>query len=446
MANKVAVIGAGASGLMAAMQAAKAGAGVVLIDGNDKAGKKLYATGNGRCNFTNINCDGSAEALRRFFNSSAEAFAAEALAGFDAEDCIDFFCQQGVLARQEDQGRCYPYSGQAGTIVAALERGCREAGVELILGDAAVEVFQESAGKRFTVVCQSGCRFQCDAVVLACGGRAGLKYGSTGDGYGFAKGFGHSLVAPKPALVAAESEAPFIAELKGVRAAAKVELRLDGEIIASDQGEVQFTGTGISGICVFDLSRFMEAPRPKKKKKNSSKQYNTEEVHEKKYEIIIDLAPDVDTKELRKLFQFWVRKYCSTDEKENAFGEISKFDLEQILTGIVNKKLAAVISNLAVEDEFNGKRLSDVNKLIGRAVMLVKGLKVPISSTKGWDDAQTTSGGVNCTEVNNSTMESKLQPGLFLCGEILDVDGKCGGYNLQWAWASGYMAGRNAAK
>ncbi|MBR5228260.1 MAG: aminoacetone oxidase family FAD-binding enzyme [Firmicutes bacterium] len=449
----VAVIGAGASGLMAALQAAKAGARVIIIDGNEKAGKKIYATGNGRCNFTNRKCDGSADALRAHFNESAAEFAMDTMSSFTADDCIAFFKEQGVLVREESEGRCYPYSGQAQAIVEALTSGCEAAGVEFVLGDRAVDVAGGGAAVGcglakdggFAVVCESGRNILCDRVVIACGGRAGLKFGSTGDGYGFAKKFGHSLVPPKPALVAAESEDWFMSDLKGVRASAVVRLRLDDGVIAEDKGEVQFTGTGVSGICVFDLSRFMDAPRPKKKKK-SGKKSDVPEVPEKKYTVVIDLVPEMDVKGLMKLLRGWAVKYCSTDEKGHVYGEISGADLEHMIAGIVNRKLAGVIAALAVEDEVTGEKFTEVNKLIGRSVMMLKGLKVSVASTKGWDDAQTTSGGVRCDEVDSVTMESKLAKGIYLCGEVLDVDGRCGGYNLQWAWASGYAAGTNVAK
>lgn len=444
-AIRVAVVGAGASGLMAALAAAKAGAKVFLIDGNEKAGKKLYATGNGRCNFTNTNCDGSADGIRRHFNSNAEDLVKEAMGRFTAEDCIAFFEELGVLARVEDEGRCYPYSNQAQTIVEALTSGCEAAAVEFVLGDRAVDVSGVAAGDRgFTVICESGRKIVCDRVVIACGGRAGLKFGSTGDGYGFAKKFGHSLTPPKPALVAAESDDHFMAELKGVRAAAKVTLKLDSEAIAEDKGEVQFTGAGVSGICVFDLSRHMDAPRPKKKKK-SGKKSSAEDVPEKKYSIVIDLVPDMDVKRLIKLLRNWAKSVCAVNEKGHVYGELEMADLEKILCGIVNRKLAAVIAGLACQDENTGERFSDVNQLMGRASMMLKGLRISVASTRGWDDAQTTSGGVKCDEIDSVTMESKLAKGLYLCGEVLDVDGRCGGYNLHWAWASGFIAGQSAA-
>ena len=245
----VAVIGAGASGMAAALAAAENGASVIILDGNDKAGKKLYATGNGRCNFTNKNADG-------------------------ADESIELFRRLGMMPRVEDEGRCYPYSGQAASLVSVLERAVIRAGAVIHLSDRAADVKRTAehgnyAGvyRHFNIVCDSGASFTAKNVIIATGGRAGLKFGSTGDGYGFAKSFGHTLAAPRPALVAVESEDEFMSALKGVRAKASVTLELNGNVLDKESGEIQFTGTGVSGICVFDLTRFMDAPRPYKTRK-----------------------------------------------------------------------------------------------------------------------------------------------------------------------------------
>ena len=249
----VAVIGAGASGMAAALAAAENGASVIILDGNDKAGKKLYATGNGRCNFTNKNADG-------------------------ADESIELFRRLGMMSRVEDEGRCYPYSGQAASLVSVLERAVIRAGAVIHLSDRAADVKRTAehgnyAGvyRNFNIVCDSGASFTAKNVIIATGGRAGLKFGSTGDGYGFAKSFGHTLAAPRPALVAVESEDEFMSALKGVRAKASVTLELNGNVLDKESGEIQFTGTGVSGICVFDLTRFMDAPRPYKNKKNKNR-------------------------------------------------------------------------------------------------------------------------------------------------------------------------------
>lgn len=425
------VVGAGASGMAAALAAAESGASVAIIDGNDKAGKKLYATGNGRCNFTNLNAEG-------------------------AQDSIALFARLGVMCRAEDEGRCYPYSGQAASLVVALERAVRRAGAVFHLGDRVAEV-SGSMDKThaFTLKCDSGAYLYARTVIIATGGRAGLKFGSTGDGYGFAKAFGHTLTPPRPALVAVESDDDFMAALKGVRAKASVTLELDGKVLAQESGEVQFTGTGVSGICVFDLTRFMDAPRPTKNKKNKSRNnkcgisvgvtagasagaaaLNEKSDKDKKYIISIDFAPEHDKETLAE----FVRGALASAGK--SIGAVSRDDIAQALSGIVNSKLADVLADIAWIPE-------DPEKSATRAAYIIKRLKVNVASTKGWDDAQVTVGGVKLDEVDADgdapTFESKIMPGLFFCGEVLDFDGRCGGYNLQWAWSSGTAAGRAAS-
>lgn len=435
----VAIIGAGASGMAASLAAAEQGASVILIDGNDKAGKKLYATGNGRCNFTNINAEG-------------------------AQESIELFARLGMMCRVEDEGRCYPYSGQAASLVGVLEGAVRRAGVVLHLGDRVTEVrstdkvsgmkHDNSSDKKFCILCGSGVLFYSRTLVIATGGRAGLKFGSTGDGYGFAKSFGHTLTAPRPALVAVESDDEFIPLLKGVRAKASVTLELNGKVIDAESGEVQFTGTGVSGICIFDITRFMDAPRPVKNKKSrnnkksrqagvtsgvsmGSAALNVYCSENKKYMIAVDFAPEYD----KEMLVDFVRGALISSGK--CISTVSRHDVAKALSGILNSKLAYVLADMAWIDE-------NPEKSVTRASYIIKRLKVNVTSTKGWDDAQVTVGGVRMDEVDDggttATFESKLEPGLFFCGEVLDFDGRCGGYNLQWAWRSGTAAGSAAAR
>ena len=436
----VAIIGAGASGMAASLAAAGQGASVILIDGNDKAGKKLYATGNGRCNFTNINAEG-------------------------AQESIELFARLGMMCRVEDEGRCYPYSGQAASLVSVLEGAVRRAGAVLHLGDRVTEVrradkayglkhYNSSNDDGFCILCDSGALFNSRTLIVATGGRAGLKFGSTGDGYGFAKSFGHTLIPPRPALVAVESDDEFIPLLKGVRAKACVALELNGKVIDTESGEIQFTGTGVSGICIFDITRFMDAPRPVKNKKSRNNKksrqagvtagafagaaaLNDRCPENKKYMIAVDFAPEHD----KEMLTDFVRAALTSSGK--CISTVRRDDVAQALSGIVNSKLAGVLADIAWINE-------DPEKSVTRASYIIKHLKINVTSTKGWDDAQVTVGGVRMDEVDDSgtsaTFESKLKPGLFFCGEVLDFDGRCGGYNLQWAWSSGTAAGSAAAR
>lgn len=403
----VAVIGAGASGMMAALGAGELGASVLLLDGNEKEGKKLYATGNGRCNLTNARIPGSEEIRRRF----------EGL---------------GLLIREEDEGRCYPYSGQAASLVAVLCRGLDRHGVRRMLGDRVTALEKEDGC--FVLHRESGQACRARKVIVATGGRAGLKFGSTGDGYGFARAFGHTLIPPRPGLVAAESEDPDMAELKGVRARGLVQLELQGKVIAREAGELQFTGTGISGICVFNLSRHMDAPRPVGKNKKKRKREDArQEASEKHYCIAADLAPDLSEEELLQFEMAAAEGLGYVGE-----GPAEPRLLAQVLSGMINSRLAGVISRRAAAGAPDGGEMA-------RAAALIKRFPVNVSHTKGWEEAQVTVGGVRMEEIDPETMESKLVSGLYFCGEVLDFDGPCGGYNLQWAWESGLRAGASAA-
>ncbi len=453
---------------------------VVIADGNDKPGNKLYATGNGRCNFTNINCG------QQDYNKAGDGFVESVLSRFGPQDTIRFFEAAGMMSRVEKDGRCYPYSGQASSLVSALSRAAHQAGCEMILSDRVVRTGRvscaagnenseipmgtmragtsfhgenrrestdssakahgdsglttgatldenifydegwredtDSSEVRFFAEFESGRRIYCTDLIIACGGRAGLKTGSTGDGYGFAKSFGHTLNPPRPALTAAESEDRFLVRLKGVRARGSVSLYEDGKKRAEEYGEIQFTGTGVSGICVFDLTRFMEAPRPSSKSKRKKKTNESDEngSYGHKYEIHCDFVPEKSETELTELIS------------EGIFSK--NRTLEEVLTGFLNDRLAAVIAEMTDSDNMDIK-ITDTARII-------KNFIISVSHTRGWEEAQVTCGGVRRQEINPLTMESKLVPGLYFCGEVVDVDGRCGGCNLQWAWSSGMIAGR----
>ena len=410
----VLIIGAGASGLAAACAAASAGVSVIAADGNDRPGRKLSATGNGRCNLTNTRCTPSD------YNQDASEFVERVFRRFDPKDTLRAFQEEGLLIREEQEGRCYPYSGQASAVTDLLIQKARSAGTRFELGDAVISC-SVSQGVFFTefatgVVLKSRC------LIIATGGRAGLHFGSTGDGYGFAKSFGHTLRAPRPALVACESDDPFLSGLKG-RARAQVTLMEDGRDLYTEYGEVQFTGSGLSGICVMNLTRYMEAVRPVPKKRKKSRAGNLEKAERNsqepshEYVIRIDFVPEYTEQEIASLLQ------CS----------MQSVSMKEALSRIVNDRISDAVSGMA---RGSGKKAAE----------LLKSFQVRINYTKGWGDAQVTRGGIRLDELDPDTMQSRLVPGLFFCGEVADVDGPCGGYNLQWAWSSGYLGGISAAE
>ncbi|MDR1247254.1 MAG: aminoacetone oxidase family FAD-binding enzyme [Clostridiales Family XIII bacterium] len=376
----VAVIGGGAAGMAASAVAAEyprrivdgdgedGGEGILCLERNDAPGRKLLATGNGRCNLTNAACSESKELLL-------------------------FFRKIGVLTRLEEGGRFYPYSGQATAVRNSLYVEMKRRGVDLRCNSPVKSVRREE--RYFEIETEGGEIFRAIALVLATGGKAGPQYGSFGDGYAFARSFGHSVVSPLPALVrmvCEEGQRHRLRALKGVRVKCEAALWIGVSAVGRASGELQFTEDGLSGICIFDLSRYMRM--------KGSQVCRVE----------LDFAPETEERMLINLL---------SDNRAAS------------LSGVVPDKIAALI-----DSETKGNPRA--------AARMLKHMEFPVAGTKGWKDAQVTSGGVPLSEVNTGTMESKLIRGLFFAGEILDYDGACGGFNLNWAFATGLKAGRSA--
>lgn len=379
MANDIIIIGAGASGLAAAITAARTNPQtcILILEKKDAPGKKILATGNGRCNITNASCRGYRETLR-------------------------FFESVGLLIREEEAGRMYPYTGRAGDVVRALVRTAKALGVT-ILCDAEVAAASHTEGG-YSVSLSDGREFSCRKLLIAGGGKAGPQYGTSGDAGRLAKSLGHKLTRLAPALTSIEV-AGFEGKLKGLRAKARVSLYFSGGaepvLLGSDEGEVQFTERGISGICVFNLSRLISLEDGK----------NFED-----YEVWLDFVPDMDAGTLES---------CIKDRYK-----IEGMTESDILSGIVDDRISEQILKLA-----------DLNSAYELAWQ-IKEYKLRISGAGGWKNAQCTRGGVPLGEVDGETMESKLSPGLYFSGEVLDFDGPCGGFNLQHAWETGIAAGK----
>ena len=369
--------------MTAAISAARQGAKVRLIEKNSEPGRKLLATGNGRCNLTNTGCE-------------------------DAEEIMGFFSELGLLMRVEEEGRVYPYSEQASAVQEALINEMANRKVEILCNMEVLDVVKQDSG--FMITTADRKEFRSDALILATGGKAGPQYGSTGDGYRFAKAFGHTVVRLMPSLVQMVSEEPFFKELKGVRAKGLAELLREENVIDTETGEIQFTEEGLSGICIFNLSR----------------KYVRGDI------IRIDLFPGYSEDRLEEIFS-------------KRAGTLENHSMAQFFIGMLHKKLITVVLEKLGLDRvrkaagLNSKEVQDI-------VRFLKGWTISISGTKGWKEAQVTAGGVDLYEVDPKTMESRLIPGLYFTGELLDFDGKCGGYNLQWAWSSGLIAGKAAAR
>ncbi len=377
----ITVIGGGPSGMAAAISAAAQGAKVRLFEKNDILGRKLLATGNGRCNLTNTNCR-------------------------DAEEILRFFTELGLLTREESEGRVYPYSEQATAVQEVLISELRNRKVEILCGREVQAIERADSGFRIHL---NKDRLLSDAVILATGGKAGPQYGSTGDGYRFSKELGHTIVRPMPSLVQMVSDQLFFKALKGVRAKGQVALLRKNHVVDVEVGELQFTEDGLSGICIFNLS----------------KEYVRGDI------IRIDFLPEYHHGSLEDILI-------------NRAATLKSRSLSEFLNGMLHKKLIPV---LLAELSLNEKRtVSELKQEdVAAMVQLLKGWNIPITGTKGWKEAQVTAGGIDLAEVDLHTMESVLVPNLYFAGELLNVDEKCGGYNLHWAWTSGRVAGESAA-
>lgn len=401
----VAVIGGGASGMMAAVTAASEGARVILLEHKDRIGKKILSTGNGRCNFTNIHQEPIC------YHSEDPLFPWEVVERFNAQAVISFFFQLGVYSKNRN-GYIYPNSDQASAVLDAFRMELDRLKVEIRTG---VECREIRPGKKgFTVLTDQG-PVRADRVILCAGSKAAPTTGSDGSGYDLAKKLGHRILPVLPALTALKCEEKFFKSIAGVRANGSVSIWSGGECIAKDTGEIQLTDYGISGIPVFQVSR-----------------YASKLLYEKKEtDAVLDFMPDF-TKEQTNAF---LRARAKTRPDKSA---------EMFLIGLFHKKLCDLWIRLSeIPRQRKAGELTEDE--IARLTSLIKEFRVRVRETNPYDKAQVCCGGVDTREVDPETLESVYVPGVYFAGEILDVDGMCGGYNLTFAWASGYVAGKAAS-
>lgn len=399
----IGIIGAGASGMAAALAASvHADVQVVLFERQARVGRKLLATGNGRCNLTNVHASSE-----RYHGDDPE-FVRSALESVTVKNTLDWFSQLGLYTVTEDSGRVYPYSDQANSVVDVLRFALQRPNIEVLTGFEVSSVRRHKQG--FLVAGPDSSRF-CDKVIIACGGLAGTKLGGSMAGYKLLRSLGHHCTKLRPALVQIKSGWGGCVSLKGVRANCHAAIYCDGELHSNSAGELQFTEYGLSGPVIFEVSR---------------------DVCQKKgdWTCRLDFMPDMAIDSLKE---------------ELLRRRRSSLPAEELLTGILHNRLGRVLVPAA---GIRGQRtLESLNEQqIDMICRLVKGLEVSLTEPLGMDSAQITAGGIVTSEFDPVTMESRLVPGLYACGEVLDVDGDCGGYNLQWAWSSGITAGSCAGE
>lgn len=400
--SDIAIIGAGASGMVAAISAGQISMSrIILLEKLPRIGKKILSTGNGRCNLSNTAIDvGHYSGDVRLLQSANQSFT----------DSASFFEQLGVAVKSDNDGRIYPHSMTASSVLDALRFAISDCGIE-VMCDCNVTAVKKSDGGFLITANDGNDIIFAKRVIISTGGLAAPSMGSNGDGYRLAKAVGHSVTKLYPALAPLRTPIEAVKALKGLRAYAKASLIHNKEIIATEIGEVQFSDGALSGICIFNLSAVAA-------------------MYIGNCEISLDIAPDYSIERLREII-------IAIKEKR------AGLPLEELLTGLFHKRIGiSLIKSIGYSPatECSGIGYKEIDKLC----RLIKDWRFKITAVSDYSLAQITCGGINSDEVGDD-FQSLICRGLYFCGEILDVQGKCGGYNLDFAWKSGYAAGKNAA-
>ena len=392
------IIGGGAAGMAAAIAAAEAGGRVTLIERQSRVGRKLLATGNGRCNLSNRAAgDGT------HYHGEQPGFSRAALARYGVEDTLAWFRALGLITAEEPDGKLYPYSNMAGSVLDVLRFALERPGITVRCGERVTALRRERGG--FAVETETD-RLRAGRVILAAGGCAGAKLGGVTDGYQLAAALGHSRTALQPALVQIKTDPTYPRALMGVKADAAVHLLRGRECLAETRGEILFTEYGVSGPAIFELSRAAATGG-------------------EGLRLSLDLLSGWTEAETAA----WLRARRRAGLSETA----------QLLTGTLHTRLGQTVCRAAGFTNQPPETLTDGD--LDRIARSLRGFSLPVTGVCGFDQAQVTAGGLRTSEFDAETLESRLVPGLFAVGEVLDVDGDCGGFNLQWAWSSGRAAG-----
>lgn len=399
------IIGGGAAGMMAALSAKEKGASVCLLERQARVGRKLLATGNGRCNLSNT------KLTLRNYHGQDTAFASYALSTFDTAKALDYFASLGLLTTVEPSGKVYPLSDQAGSVVDVLRLAIDEAGIEVRPSFEVTSLKKNKKGG--FLVSSKEETLSADAVIVCCGGMAGGKLGGTQSGYELLKSMGHTMTKLFPVLVQIKTDTTYVKALKGVRADGAVTVERNGKILAENAGEIQFTDFGVSGPAIFEISRVISTGKPP-------------------LTLHLNLLRNLSQEEVISLL------HCRRKTMPHQ-------TLENFLTGILHNRLGRTIlryAGFSFTEPIHSLTPSDIKRI----AHAIQDFEIPVVGAMGFDAAQVTAGGIRTEEFDPKTMESRLVSGLFAAGEVLDIDGDCGGFNLQWAWASGHLAGKNAAQ
>lgn len=402
------IVGAGASGMFAAINAAyisKNSFDIILLERMDRVGKKILATGNGRCNFTNINTSISN------YHGNNPSFVKYSLEKFSPADTISAFDSLGVFSKIESEGKVYPYSDQASSILDCLRNEIERLKIKIINNFDVKDIKKSKEG--FKIISFNSEILFADRIIIASGGCVSSNLGSNGYGFRLLEKFNHRITELVPALVQIKTDKEIVKGLKGIKFTGSAEIVSDNKKSKTEYGEILFTDYGLSGPPIFQLSIFAA--------------YN------KNCIINLDFMPLYEK-----------NKVCEILLKRRK--NLSHMSCEFFLTGLLNKRVGNIVMKKAGIEKlsFPVKNIDD--NILNNAASLIKKFSFNVIGLNGFNNAQITVGGADTSQFDCKTMESKIVKGLYAAGEVFDIAGDCGGYNLQWAWSSGYIAGVSAAK
>jgi hypothetical protein len=402
---KIVIIGGGAAGMAAAISARRFNENteITILERMDRVGKKILATGNGCCNFSNVNTTVSN------YHGKHPDFVKYALMEFTVDYTVSFFNSLGIVPNEKEDGKLYPYSDQASAVLDVLRREVVHCGVEVITGFDVKSVAKTKNG--FKITSKDGKTVNCTKLIMAAGGCASPALGSDGSGFELMKSLGHKVSSLQPALVQLKTDTNSVKSLKGIKIQGSVSILQNDSVIATQSGEVLFTDYGISGPPVFQLSATVPFSN--------------------NLEASIDLMPNHSPKDV-------------FDILENRRYTLAHLTMEDYFVGLLNKRMGNLIARRAGIEKLSYSVDSLTRKQLWAMANEIKDYRLKITGTNGFKNAQVTAGGVFTDQFDAHTMESKIVKNLYCCGEVLDIYGDCGGYNLQWAWSSGFLAGKSA--
>ncbi|MDP3587353.1 MAG: NAD(P)/FAD-dependent oxidoreductase [Sulfuricurvum sp.] len=407
LSNKVAILGGGASGLMAALAAARSGADVTIYEHNNSVGKKILASGNGRCNI--INTTVSSED----YAGIDPSFTAYALEELPFEDFETFCHSIGLLLECKNDGRCYPLSNEAKAVLIAFKSAVADAGVKILTEKNVTALTKEKKG--FIVHCEDEKSIY-DKVLIATGSQAAPQLGATEDGVRFANSFGHEIIPQYPSLVQLHLNSKFHHKMAGVKTFAEVTLTINNKPLTKVQGDILFASYGISGLAILDISQ------------NASYAL----MNNQRVSLAINLLPNFDPQTLKATL-------------EKLFNDVPNRPIETVLSTLLpSKTIVHLCEEIALNPLKSVSTLSE--KELQKLIHLIQNWKFEVNGTHGFKHAEVSGGGIATAQINDKTMESKLVKGLYFAGEVLDIVGRRGGYNFNFAWASGMIAGKEMGK